>query len=175
MLVLLPTIRKVKYMTHKIPAALIVLMLISIIPAITLTGCGGKTVLSEDAVKTRDIHEYVYKLKELYEGHDERLISMFSQEYFPKEFPKEFNDAILRDFSKFNNISLKFFVDRIVFNKDNADVTLHWNGIWKENRPDIGKTIIEGGSMVLLIQYKDTIKITGIKGDSPFGISAKDR
>ncbi|MBI5192505.1 MAG: hypothetical protein HZA08_03555 [Nitrospirae bacterium] len=152
-----------------VPTAIIVFMLIVILPVITLTGCGGKTILSEDAVKTRNIHDYVFKLKKLYEEHDERLTSMFSREYFPKEF----NDAILNDFSSFNSMSLTLFVDRIQFNKGNADVTIHWNGTWKDNKTDNGKTLIEGGSMVLLIQYEDSIKITGIKGNSPFGISKK--
>ncbi|MDD5433980.1 MAG: hypothetical protein PH343_00990 [Nitrospira sp.] len=139
------------------------LIFIYLIPVISLTGCGGKTILTEDAVKIRNIHDYVNKLKDLYEQHDEQLASMFTQEHFSKVE----KDAILQDFSKYNNIHLKVFIDKIQINKGNVDVTIHWNGTWKENE----KAFLAGGSMVLLLQYEDTIKVTGIKGDSPFGIS----
>lgn len=153
----------------EITSVLIVLTLITVIPALTLTGCGVKTVLSDDAVRFRNIHDYVNKLKELYEQRDERVTSMFSREYLTKDL----TEGILKDFEKFNNISLKFFIEKVEVEKGNVDITVHWNGIWK----DVEKTYIEGGSMVLMMQYEDAIsstgRIIGIKGDKPFGISKR--
>ncbi len=166
MLVLLPMAYK-EQLLKTIPASIkviIALIVISLIPAITLTGCGGKAILSNDAVKTRNIHDYVNKLKDLYEQRDERVTSMFAPEYLSKDA----KDAIQKDFARFNNINMKFFVDKIQTNKGNVDVTIHWNGTWKENE----KTFLAGGSMLLQLQYEDTIRVIGIKGDSPFGISA---
>lgn len=148
---------------------LIVITLITVIPALTLTGCSGKKVLSDDAVKFKNIHEYVNKLKELYEQRDEHVTSLFSREYLTKDL----TEGILKDFEKFNNISMKFYIEKVEVEKSNVDITVHWNGTWKA----VEKTYIEGGSMVLMMQYEDAIsstgRITGIKGDKPFGISKR--
>lgn len=167
MLALLPMIYTMKIIKNifGIKAAFIVLILITSVPVISLTGCGGKAILSEQAVKTRNIHDYVYKLKELYEQKDNQITSTFSREYLTKDVTA----AIRQDFEKFDNISLKFFMDKIHFNRGQVNVTVHWNGVWK----DKDKTFLEGGSMLLQLQYEDTIIITGIKGDSPFGISQR--
>ena len=155
--------RFLKYISEFSPVVF-VLIFISIASVISMTGCGGKAILSDDAVKTRNIHDYVNKLKDLYEQRDERVTSMFAPEYLSKDA----KDAIQKDFARFNNINMKFFVDKIQTNKGNVDVTIHWNGTWKENE----KTFLAGGSMLLQLQYEDTIRVIGIKGDSPFGISA---
>ena len=128
-------------------------------------GCGGKTVLSDDAVRIRNISDFVNGLKKLYEQDDEHLLSMFSPEYSESE--KELKPAILRDFERFSSISLTLFIDRMEINNDNVNVSIHWNGTWK----DADRIYREGGSMVLQTSYEGSIQINGIKGDSPFGIS----
>ncbi|MBI5286726.1 MAG: hypothetical protein HY878_03945 [Deltaproteobacteria bacterium] len=139
-------------------------MLVSLLIA-TVAGCGGKVILSDDAVRIRKIYDFVHELKGLYEQRDEHILSMFSQEYLGDA--KEIRGAILKDIDRFNSISLNIFIDRIETNQGNIDISIQWTGIWK----DINKTYREGGSMVLLASYGDTIQITGIRGDSPFGVS----
>ncbi len=132
---------------------------------IGITGCGGKILLSDDAVRIRKISDFVNELKGLYEQRDEQALSMFSPEYLATE--KEMRSSILRDMERFNTISLSLFIDRIEMNSEDVNISIHWNGTWKNAK----RTYREGGSMVLLTSYGDRIRITGIKGDSPFGVS----
>ena len=67
----------------------------------------------------------------------------------------------------FENTSLSLFIDRIEMSDEHVNISIHWNGAWKG--PE--KTFREGGSMVLLTSYGDPIRITGVIGNSPFGIS----
>jgi len=145
-----------------IPSLIIFLILPSI------TGCGGKVILTEEAVRTRKIYDFVYELKDLYEQHDEQILSKFSQEYIKDA--SWIREGVLEDFKRFKTISMSIFIDRIETFKENVHISIHWNGTWKDDK----KTYIEGGSVVLLISNDgDTIQITGLKGDSPFGISKK--
>lgn len=144
---------------------LLYILLISLATSGAITGCGGKVILSDDAVRIRNIDNFVRELRGLYEQRDEHVLDMFSQGYLAEE--KESRSTILHDLERFNSISLSLFIDRIEINDKDASISIHWNGVWKDAR----KTYREGGSMVLLTSIVDTIKIIAIKGDSPFGIS----
>lgn len=128
-------------------------------------GCGGKVILSEDAVRIRKVNDFVNELKTLYEQRDARVLDLFSQEFFIEA--KEVKGAILRDLERFNTISLNLFIDRVEMGGEDVKISVQWNGTWE----DKVKTYREGGSMVLLTSYGNIIRITGIKGDPPFGIS----
>ena len=130
-----------------------------------ISGCGGRVILSDDAVRIRKVTDFVHEIKDLYEHRDENLLSMFSSEYLTSS--EDLREAILKDMEGFENTSLSLFIDRIEMSDEHVNISIHWNGAWKG--PE--KTFREGGSMVLLTSYGDPIRITGVKGDSPFGIS----
>ena len=141
-------------------------LFISLFLIITLiTGCAGKVILSDDAVRIRKVTDFVYEIKDLYEQRNENLLAMFSSEYLASA--GDLKTAILKDMEGFDNISLSLFIDRIEMSDEHVNISIHWNGAWKG--PE--KTFREGGSMVLLTSYGDPIRIMGFKGDSPFGIS----
>ena len=140
--------------------ALLILLITFIIP-----GCGGKVSLSDDSVRIRKISDFVNGVKKLCEQRDDHIFSMFSPEYL--ETSKELREAIQKDIEKFNNIALNILIDRIEINDGIGNISMHWNGSWKDDK----KTYREGGSLVLIISYGESVRITGIKGDSPFGIS----
>lgn len=154
MIAFLPMLRNMRF-----PISLFSLLLLII------AGCGGKVILSEDAVRIRKVNDFVSELKTLYEQRDVHLPDLFSQEFFIEK--KEVKGAILRDLERFNTISLNLSIDRVEMSGENVKISVQWNGTWK----DKVKTYREGGSMVLLASYGNVIRITGIKGDSPFGIS----
>lgn len=160
MIVLLPMLSKAKILTQW--------LLVSIFPIIIMTGCGGKVILSDDAVRIRRITEFVHELKGLYEQRDLQILSMFSPEYLETE--RGLRGAILNDVESFNSISLRLFIDRIEISDDKVSITIHWDGVWKDAMPHR-----KGGSMVLLTSYGDSIKITGVRGESFFGISSEQR
>ncbi len=122
-------------------------------------------ILSDDAVRIRKIDNFVKDMEVLYEQHDERILDLFSQEYLRET--KDMGTAILQDMKRFNKISLSLFIDRIEIYKENLSISLQWDGAWEDSE----KTYREGGSMVLITSYGDDIRITGIRGDSPFGVS----
>ncbi len=137
------------------------LLLLSII-----SGCAGNVILSDDSMRIRKTVDMVNELKANYEQHDDHILTMFSAEYLSKP---EMKNAISHDMEKFNTISLNIFIDRIVFDKDMGNVTVHWNGSWSDSK----KTFREGGSAVIVIRYGDGLSVMDIKGESPFGITQR--
>jgi len=131
-----------------------------------ISGCAGKVILSDDAIKIRNTVDMINQLKELYQQHDEGMLSLFSSEYLSESGMK---DAISQDMRRFGSISLSTFIDRIEVDKDLVNVSVHWKGSW-ENGDKIFK---DGGSAVIIIRSGDGLKVVDIKGDSPFGISNK--
>jgi hypothetical protein len=131
-----------------------------------ISGCAGKVILSDDAIKIRNTVDFINQLKNLYEQHDEGILSLFSTDYLSESGMK---DSISQDMKMFSAISLNFFIDRIEVDKDLVNVSVHWKGSW-ENGDKIFKN---GGSAVILIRSGDGLKVVDIKGDSPYGISNK--
>ncbi|OGW43339.1 MAG: hypothetical protein A2132_06430 [Nitrospirae bacterium RBG_16_43_11] len=131
-----------------------------------ISGCAGKAVLSDDAVRIRNTVDIISQLKVLYEGHDEGILALFSTDYLSESGMK---DSIVQDMKRFSALSLNIFIDRMEVDKDVVSVSVHWNA----SRGDGEKTFKDGGSSVIIIQSGDGLKIVGIKGDSPFGISNK--
>lgn len=157
----------VSFIEQKACAAFSFLLLAFCLLSITIiSGCAGKSILSDDAVKIRNTVDIIYQLKELYEQHDEGMLSLFSTDYLSESGMK---DAISQDMKRFSIISLNIFIDRIEVDKDLVSVSVHWSA----SRGDGEKTFKDGGSSVIIIQSGDGLKVVGIKGNSPFGISNK--
>jgi len=131
-----------------------------------ISGCAGKVILSDDAIRIRNTVDKINQLKELYEQHDEGMLSLFSSEYLSESGMK---DDISQDIRRFGSISLSIFIDRIEIDKDLVNVSVHWKGSWGDG----DKILKDGGSAVIIIRSGDGLKVVDIKGDSPFGISNK--
>ena len=131
-----------------------------------ISGCAGKVILSDDAIKIRNTVDIINQLKDLYEKHDEGMLSLFSTDYLSESGMK---DDISQDMKRFNVISLNIFIDRIEVDKDLVNVSVHWSGSWENGE----KTSRDGGSSVIIIRSGDGLKVVDIKGDSPFGKSNK--
>ena len=131
-----------------------------------ISGCAGKVILSDDAIKIRNTVDMINQLKDLYEKHDEGMLSLFSTDYLSESGMK---DDISQDMKRFNVISLNIFIDRIEVDKDLVNVSVHWSGSWDNG----DKTSRDGGSSVIIIRSGDGLKVVDIKGDSPFGKSNK--
>ena len=127
-----------------------------------ISGCAGKVILSDDAIKIRNTVDIINQLKDLYEKHDEGMLSLFSTDYLSESGMK---DDISQDMKRFNVISLNIFIDRIEVDKDLVNVSVHWKGSWEDG----DKIFKDGGSAVIIIVSGDGLKVSDIKGDSPFG------
>ena len=131
-----------------------------------ISGCAGKVILSDDAVRIRNTVDMIYQMKDLYEQHDDGLLSLFSADYLSES---GMNVAVSQDMKRFNVISLNVFTERIEVDKDLINVSVHWNGSWDNGE----KRSRDGGSSVIIIRSGDDLKVVDIKGDSPFGKSNK--
>ncbi len=132
-----------------------------------ISGCAGKVILSDDAIRTRNIVDTINQIKNLYEQHDESMLSLFTADYLSASGMK---DSISHDMKRFNTISLNIFIDRIEVDKDLIFVSVHWSGSWGNG----DKSLREGGSAVIIIRSGDGLKVADIRGDSPFGISKNE-
>lgn len=167
-IVFVPMMFEIPKVIFKIRTKFALLLLSVSFLAITtiISGCAGKTILTDDAVRIRNTVDIIYQLKGLYEQHDEGMLSLFSTDYLSESGLK---DSIVKDMKRFNAISLNIFIDRMEVDKDIVSVSVHWN----VSMGDGEKTFKDGGSSVIIIQSGDGLKVVGIKGDSPFGISNK--
>ena len=155
------------FVAMKIRSTFALLLLSAVFLAVSIiSGCAGKVIMSDDALRIRNTVDMIDRLKELYEQRDEGMLSLFSSEYLSESGIK---DAISRDMSRFGSISLSIFIDRIEVDKDLINVSVHWSGSW-DNGEKISR---DGGSSVIIIRSGDDLKVVDIKGDSPFGKSNK--
>jgi len=151
------------FVAMKIRSTFALLLLSAVFLAVSIiSGCAGKAILSDDVIRIRNTVDMIDRLKELYEQHDEGMLSLFSSEYLSESGIK---DAISRDMRRFGSISLSIFIDRIEVDKDLVNVSVHWKGSWANG----DKTVKDGGSAVFIIVSGDGLKVSDIKGDSPFG------
>jgi len=151
------------FVAMKIRSTFALLLLSAVFLAVSIiSGCAGKAILSDDVIRIRNTVDMIDRLKELYEQHDEGMLSLFSSEYLSESGMK---DAISRDIRRFGSISLSIFIDRIEVDKDLVNVSVHWKGSWEDG----DKIFKDGGSAVIIIVSGDGLKVSDIKGDSPFG------
>ena len=151
------------FVAMKIRSTFALLLLSAVFLAVSIiSGCAGKVIMSDDALRIRNTVDMIDRIKELYEQRDEGMLSLFSSEYLSGSGIK---DALSRDMSRFGSISLSIFIDRIEVDKDLVNVSVHWKGSWANG----DKTFKDGGSAVFIIVSGDGLKVSDIKGDSPFG------
>ena len=151
------------FVAMKIRSTFALLLLSAVFLAVSIiSGCAGKVIMSDDALRIRNTVDMIDRLRELYEQHDEGMLSLFSSEYLSESGMK---DAISRDMRRFGSISLSIFIDRIEVDKDLVNVSVHWKGSWEDG----DKIFKDGGSAVIIIVSGDGLKVSDIKGDSPFG------
>ena len=151
------------FVAMKIRSTFALLLLSAVFLAVSIiSGCAGKAIMSDDVIRIRNTVDMIDRLKELYEQHDEGMLSLFSSEYLSESGMK---DAISRDIRRFGSISLSIFIDRIEVDKDLVNVSVHWKGSWEDG----DKIFKDGGSAVIIIVSGDGLKVSDIKGDSPFG------
>jgi hypothetical protein len=75
------------------------------------------------------------------------------------------------DFEAFSAISLEFTVERVVIEKDDVDVFIHWQGIWKNDVSDMG--LRQRGHARLQWVGTHSILLRSAQGDLPFGMKTK--
>lgn len=75
------------------------------------------------------------------------------------------------DFDVFHAITLEFKIERVMLAKDDVDVLVNWQGMWKKDANDAGTR--QRGHARLQWAGTHPILLRGAQGDLPFGMKTK--
>ncbi len=121
----------------------------------------------EDHERFQRINVAVESLRVAYVDQD---LTSIQNLLLPVEKLEKLEEDIKKDFSTYQEISLDFFVDRIMVDTDTIDVFLHWQGRWNRASPQDGSgQERERGHGMLRWVGDQSILLTDVEGDLPFG------
>ncbi|TAL10617.1 MAG: hypothetical protein EPO02_06595 [Nitrospirae bacterium] len=121
-----------------------------------------------DAERVRKIDTTVEQIRKAYTGKDP---SVFQSLFMPLESLRKMEAAIRQDFAFYDQISLDFTIDRVMVEGPDVAVYFHWQGQWKA--PDEEQPLRERGHAVFRMVGHQTLTLSGVDGDAPFGMSAR--
>jgi hypothetical protein len=132
-------------------------------------GCGGKTIqYPEDHERYIRIDRAVESLRQAYvKKNSSDLASLM----MPIDQLERLREEAQSDFETFSAITLDFAIERIMIDRDNVDVFVHWQGLWKKDADDPG--LRQRGHTKLQWVGTQSILLRGVQGDAPFGMKAR--
>ena len=132
-------------------------------------GCGGKKVqYPEDHERYLRIDQAVESLRQAYVKKDSSNLALLMM---PIDQLERLREEAQGDFESFSAITLDFAVERIMIERDDIDVFVHWQGLWKKDADDPG--LRQRGHTRLQWVGTQAILLRGVQGDSPFGMKAR--
>jgi hypothetical protein len=137
--------------------------------AVAVGGCPSKKArYPEEHARLLRIDQAVDSLRDAYQRKDRsRLRSMM----LPQEQLDELQRQAEMDFETFETISLEFKTERIVIEKDDIEVFVHWQGTWKRDANDVG--IRQRGHAQFQWVGTPSTLLRSARGDLPFGMRTK--
>lgn len=140
-----------------------------IVLAVAVVGCPSKTIrYSAEHERLLRIDQALESLRSAYERKDR---SGFHSMLLPLDQLNELKRQVEMDFEAFPAISLEFTTERVVIEKDDIDVFIHWQGTWKRDANDMG--LRQRGHARLQWVGTHSILLRGAQGDLPFGMKTK--
>ncbi len=140
-----------------------------IVLAIAIVGCPSKTIrYPAEHERLLRIDQAVESLRSAYQRKNQ---SEFHALLLPMEQLDELKRQVEMDFTAFSAISLEFKIERVVLEKDDINVLLHWQGTWKRDATDMG--VRQRGLARLQWVGTHSILLRGAQGDVPFGMKTK--
>lgn len=132
-----------------------------------LPGCKDKPPrFPEDHARFERIVEAVEALRQAYEEKDEAALRELM---LPLENLQRLELEIQKDFRSFQDITLKFAIERMVIQGERARVHVRWEGEWTEKA---GRgPLFRQGHGVLIWSGKQVILLADVEGDLPFGMA----
>lgn len=146
------------------------LALIYLLTLASISGCSKEGIKSteEDLIRIRRISTLISDIKNGYEAKD--LTAILSLLDPPdSDYIADLKRRLEADFDNYSSMQLSLYIDMITIERDNAAVSLHWEGDW-EKRSDKAR-IKEKGNTTFRIKGEAEMKLSSIDGDNPFGIS----
>lgn len=137
--------------------------------AVVVVGCPSKTIrYPAEHERLLRIDQALESLRSAYQRKDR---SGFDSMLLPLEQLDELQRQVEMDFETFFAISLEFKIERVVIEKDDIDVFIHWQGTWKRDANDMG--IRQRGHARLQWVGTHAILLRSAQGDLPFGMKMK--
>ena len=140
-----------------------------IVLAAVVVGCPSKTIrYPAEHERLLRIDQALESLRSAYQRKDR---SGFHSMLVPLDHLDELRRQVDMDFETFSAISLEFKTERVVIEKDDIDVFIHWQGTWKRDANDMG--IRQRGHARLQWAGTHSILLSSAQGDLPFGMRTK--
>jgi hypothetical protein len=140
-----------------------------VVLAVVIVGCSSKTIrYPAEHERLLRIDQALESLRNAYERKDR---SAFHAMLLPVEQLDELRRQVDMDFEAFSAISLEFKIERVVIEKDDIDVFIHWQGTWKRDADDMG--VRQRGHARLQWVGTHSILLRNAEGDLPFGMKTK--
>lgn len=140
-----------------------------IVLAMMVVGCPSKTIrYPAEHERLLRIDQALDSLRSAYQRKDR---SGFHSMLLPLDQLDELQRQVDMDFETFSAISLEFEIERVVIEKDDIDVYIHWQGTWRRDADDMG--IRQRGHARLQWVGTNPILLRGAQGDLPFGMKTK--
>jgi hypothetical protein len=137
--------------------------------AIAVGGCSSKKIrYPEEHERLLRINQAVDSLREAYQQKDR---ARFRSLLLPQAPLDELQRQAEMDFDTFEAIALEFKIERIMIEKDDIDILVHWQGTWKKDANDMGAR--QRGHAQLQWVGTPSILLRSAQGDLPFGMKTK--
>ncbi len=137
--------------------------------AIAVSGCPSKTIqYPAEHERLLRIDQAVDSLRSAYQRKDR---SGFQAMMLPLDQMEELLRQAEMDFEAFHSIALEFNIERVVLEKDDIDVFVHWQGTWIKDANDAG--VRQRGHARLQWVGTQSILLRRVEGDLPFGMRTK--
>ncbi len=137
--------------------------------AVVMVGCPSKTIrYPAEHERLLRIDQALESLRIAYQQKDQ---PGFRSMLLPVDHHDELQRQVDMDFETFSAISLEFKIERVVIEKDDIDVFIHWQGTWKRDANDTG--IRQRGHARLQWAGTHSILLRGAQGDLPFGMKTR--
>lgn len=140
-----------------------------IVLAAVVAGCPSKT-LRYPAEHERLIR-LDHALESLRNAYQQKDRSGFRSVLLPLDQSDDLQRLAEMDFEAFSAIALEFKIERVVIEKDDIDVFIHWQGTWKKDGNDMG--VRQRGHARLQWVGTHSILLRSAQGDLPFGMKSK--
>ncbi|HMS83670.1 MAG TPA: hypothetical protein PKD12_08470 [Nitrospira sp.] len=136
---------------------------------ILVAGCPSKTIqYPAEHERLLRLDQALESLRTAYE-HKDRV--GFRSMLSPLAQMDELQRQAEMDFEMFHAIALEFRIERVMLAKDDLDVLVNWQGIWKRNANDTGTR--QRGHARLQWVGTQAILLREAQGDLPFGMQTK--
>ncbi len=122
----------------------------------------------DDAERVRKIDATVEQIRKAYTNKDPNV---FQGLLMPLESLRKVEADIRRDFAAYEQISLDFTIDRVMVEGPDVAVYFHWQGQWLARGEE--QPLRERGHAVLRMVGRQTLMVSAVDGDAPFGMSAR--